>query len=305
MAEFSLKQVEIFVAVAELSSFTQAGRQLYLTQSTISAHVGALERTLGVRLFIRKARSRVYMTAEGQQLYPAMKRILSDCREVEEILRDGEGDAPLLLGASTVPAQYLLPDLLAGYLKKYSSSRFRIRRGDSTQVHEMLEAGKIRIGFAGAVLEPDRLLYIPLAEDKLVFITGNSRRFRQLRQEEKLGCDLLDEPFIAREEGSGTERAVLEYLHRTGRENTLRITARMDNPESVKTMVAQGAGVSILSELAVRREVEGGQLLSFEVDRESLRRSIYMVCRRDIHYTSEERRFMEFIRHAGKSRGAA
>lgn len=301
MAEFSLKQVEVFVAVAELSSFTQAGERLYLTQSTVSAHVSALERTLETRLFMRKARSQIHMTAEGQRIYPAMKRILSDCQEIEKILQDDEKGTPLMLGASTVPAQYLLPELLAGYLKKNPESQFQIRRGDSVEVHELLESGKIRIGFVGTMLEPRNLLYYPLAEDKLVLVTENSERFRRLQQEGKLGRDLLSEPFIAREEGSGTERSVLEYLHRVGLPaDTLHIAARMDDPESIKAMVTQGAGVSILSALAVRKEIEDGRLLSFEMDRESLRRSIYMACRRNVRYTGAERQFLEFIKRMGK-----
>lgn len=301
MSEFSLKQVEVFVAVAELSSFTQAGERLYLTQSTVSAHVSALERVLGTRLFTRKARSQIHMTAEGQRIYPAMKRILSDCHEIEGILQNGERDAPLLLGASTVPAQYLLPDLLAGYLKKYSETQFQIRRGDSVEVHELLETGKIRVGFVGTMLEPRSLLYYPLAEDKLVLVAENSPRFQKLHQAGTLGRELLSEPFIAREEGSGTEHSVLEYLHRAGLPaDTLHIAARMDDPESIKTMVAQGAGVSILSELAVRKEVGDGRLLSFEVDKESLRRAIYMVCRRNVRYTGPERQFVEYVKRMGK-----
>lgn len=301
MAEFSLKQVEVFVAVAELSSFTQAGERLYLTQSTVSAHISALERTLETRLFMRKARSQIHMTAEGQRIYPAMKRILSDCQEIEKILQDDEKSTPLMLGASTVPAQYLLPELLAGYLKKNPEIQFQIRRGDSVEVHELLESGKIRIGFVGTMLEPRNLLYYPLAEDKLVLITENSERFRRLQQEGKLGRDLLSEPFIAREEGSGTERSILEYLHRVALPaDTLHIAARMDDPESIKTMVKQGAGVSILSDLTVRKEIEDGRLLSFEMDRESLRRSIYMVCRRNVRYTGSERQFLEFMKRMGK-----
>jgi DNA-binding transcriptional LysR family regulator len=111
----------------------------------------------------------------------------------------------------------------------------------------------------------------------------------------------LNEPFLAREEGSGTEHSVLEYLHRAELPaDTLHIAARMDDPESIKTMVAQGAGVSILSELAVRKELADGRLLAFEVDKDSLRRTIYMVCRRNVRYTGQERQFLEFIRRTGK-----
>lgn len=301
MVGFSLKQIEVFAAVAELNSFTRAGEKLYLTQSTISAHINALERELETRLFIRQARQKIRLTPEGQRIYPAVKRILSDCQEMKDLLQDEDRELPLLLGGSTVPAQYLLPDLLSSFLKKYPDYHCLLKRGDSVRIHELLESGKIRIGFVGTLLDPQTFSYFPLIKDELVLVTENSPRFRKFQEQGALGRDLLTEPFIAREEGSGTERSVVKYLRKSGfSPEKIHVTARIDDPESIKNMVAQGAGVAILSSLAVRKEVEEGNLLSFGVEKEGLTRTIYMVCRRNVRYSHMERQFLEFTKRVGK-----
>ena len=83
MSEFSLKQIQVFVAVAELGSFTQAAQALFLSQSTVSAHLAALETALSTRLLDRDARRRVRLTPEGERVYPAAKKILADCAALE------------------------------------------------------------------------------------------------------------------------------------------------------------------------------------------------------------------------------
>jgi DNA-binding transcriptional LysR family regulator len=302
MNELNLKQIEAFVAVAELNSFTRASEKLYLTQSTVSTHIRTLEQSLGVPLFVRSTRRRIRLTADGQRIYPAAKRVLADCQTLMGLAQNEEAALPLSLGASTVPAQYVLPGLLADFLKRRPDSRYLLKRGDSVQIHELLKNGEIQIGFVGTMLEPDTLDYDPLAEDKLVLITENSGRFRELKRQGIWGRALLSEPTVAREEGSGTDRTVRNYLLENGFPmEELRIVARIDNPEAIKSMVARGVGVSVLSALAVHEEVAAGKLLQFEMEPGGLTREIYMVRRRNTACSRLTQQFIRFV----KSRSAA
>ena len=297
MMKFSLKQLEIFVSVAELNSFTKAAGELYLTQSTVSAHIRGLENALGVPLFLRDTRRCVQLTPQGQRLYPAAKRVLSDCRALGGLAENGREELPLLLGASTVPAQYLLPEMLAAFLRRHSDCRYLLKRGDSLQIHELLNTGAIRIGFVGTALDPVNLQYDAIAEDRLVMVTANNRFFQEKKRAGVFGCALLGEPTVAREEGSGTDRTVVSYMRsRNFPESRLKIVARIDNPETIKSMVACGAGVSVLSAMAVRAEVEAGKLLSFEMDENGLRRQIFMVCKKNAHCSALEQQFLCFCR---------
>ena len=296
MSEFTLKQLETFVAVVEHNSFTRAAEELFLTQSTVSSHVSGLENALGVTLFSRDARRSIRLTSDGQRLYPAAKQILNDCGELRGLLRGRELARPLSLGASTVPAQYILPELLAGFLKAHPDCRYRLKRGDSAQVYRCVEMGEIAVGFVGAWQEAERLIYTPLAVDRLVMVTENSSRFQQLYQSGRYGQELLGEPTVAREMGSGTDRTVVAFMQRIGfRPENLHIVARIDNPETIKSMVARGAGVSVFSALAVEEEVRAGRLLAFEMCPEGLRRKIYMIRRRDMTRSDMEERFCRYV----------
>ncbi|MCI2056468.1 MAG: LysR family transcriptional regulator [Oscillibacter sp.] len=301
MADFTLKQLETFVTVAELNSFTRAAEELYLTQSTISSHISALEAALDARLFARDTRRNIQLTSDGQRLYPAAKRVLSECRDLRAIQQGETIHQPLSLGASTVPAQYLLPDLLSGFLKGHADCRYLLKRGDSAQIHELLKAGEISIGFVGAEQDPELLTYEALAVDRLVMVTENSARYRALHSSGVWGRDLLGEPTVAREEGSGTDRTVNAYMHQIGFQTAqLQIVARIDNPETIKGMVARGAGVSVLSALAVQEEVQSGKLLAFEMDEEGLQRKIYMIRRKGELLGTTEQQFCQFVKRAAK-----
>lgn len=297
MPEFTLKQLETFSAVAELNSFTRAADELYLTQSTVSAHISSLESALGVRLFSRDTKRRVQLTPEGQRIYPAAKRVLADCRELKKLSQNDGAALPLLLGASTVPAQYVLPELLSVFLKRYPDCRYLLKRGDSDQIHELLLSGEIRVGFVGTTREQEGFSYVPIAKDRLVLVTENSDKYRAMQRSGIFGRELLGEPTVAREEGSGTDRTVIMYLRKIEFPmEKLHIVARIDNPETIKNMVARGSGVSVLSALAVQEDVAAGKLLSFEMDPKGLLRNIYMVYREDLPYSERERQFLHSIR---------
>jgi DNA-binding MarR family transcriptional regulator len=112
MLEINLKQLEAFVATTEFSSFTKAAEALYLTQSTVSAHINAMEQVMGVRLIQRGSRRRVQLTPEGKQAYDMAKEILNRCQTLQNLGSNIE-QCQLSVGASSVPSQYLVPELMS------------------------------------------------------------------------------------------------------------------------------------------------------------------------------------------------
>ncbi len=296
MLRINLKQLEAFTATAEYGSFTRAAEELYLTQSTVSAHILALEEAMGVQLILRGARRKLTLTEEGRRVYGAARDILDRCRLLQDPMA-AEGRVELSVGASTVPAQYLLPGLLSGFLQRHGESRFLLRRGDSAQVHGLLSQGEVRIGVVGAA--PDRRTFTcqTLCEDRLVLVTAPTQRFQALKARGACGRDLLDEPFIIREETSGTRQAAETYWRKHGiLPEKLHIVACMDNPEAIRRSVAGGMGVSVMSELSVREEAEAGRLLTFELDEEGFSRRIYLVWRRDVSLSRTEQAFVGYLR---------
>ena len=267
MLEFNLRQLEAFVAAADQGSFTRAAQALYLTQSTVSAHIQALEKALGQPLFVRDAKKAVTLTEAGRAAYPRAREILSRCQALQDAFLDPSRTQTLELAASTVPCKCLLPQLMAGFLADHANCRYQLRKGDSALVHRWLAAGEARLGFVGARLDEARFRYRPLLRDKLVTVTANTPRFQELHNRGARGRDLLSEPLILREEGSGTRRWLDAYLQQSGiRRDSLQIVAEIDQPDTILSSVASGMGVTVCSALAAREQLEAGRLLAFDLD---------------------------------------
>ena len=296
MLEINLKQLEAFVTTAEFSSFTKAAEALYLTQSTVSAHINSMEEVLGVRLIQRGSRRRVQLTAEGRQAYDMAKEILNRCQTLQNLGNTIE-QCQLSVGASSVPSQYLVPELMSGFLSKNPDSRYVLQRGDSDKIHRLLKQGDVRLGFVGAAQDRENYNYHVVAGDRLVLITANTERYRKLKAAGTSGRLLLREPIILREVSSGTRKAMEAYLNRLGVPvRSLDLVAQIDNTEAIKSSVSRGIGVSVVSELTVREELESGKLISFDLDAGGLFRNIYLCWRKDIVLTSVEKKFVEYVR---------
>ena len=294
MLDISIRQLEVFVATAEYCSFTKAAEDLHLTQSTVSMHIRTLEEVLGACLIERGARKKVILTEEGKRVYSMAKDILSRVDALQERRTDG-GEELLRIGTSTVPAQYLLPKLLSGFLKKHSRVKYILRRGDSEHILECIQKGEVRIGLTGYRNGDRSLIFQEIARDHLVLITENSEAYRAMQAAGNKGKDLLDRPMIAREESSGTQHAADAFLQKLGVTEP-NIVARMDNPESIKMSVAEGIGVSLISDLAVSAEVKAGKLLAFPFSPQAEERKLYVVWPRDALLTSTELRFVQYVK---------
>ncbi len=297
MIPFTLKQLEVFTAIVEYGSFSHAADELFLTQSSVSTHLITLEKVIGKPLIDRGSRKQPKLTHYGEILYPVAKKILVSCEDVLPLFQDQSARESIPLGASTVPGKYIIPKYLSAFLAVESAFRYTLKRGDSADVHKLLTGGKIRIGFAGAVSDPEVFDYFPLAEDRLVMVTPNTEYFQKMKKAGLYGKDLLGEPTVARELGSGTDRTAKNYLRNVGflPENQ-NIVARVEDPEAIKRMVAAGAGVSILSFMAVAEEVATGTLLSFDMDPSGLRRHIYLVTLKDTKFTLTEQKLLDFFK---------
>ena len=242
MAEMSLRQLEVLVAVVETGSFTEAGKRLYLAQSTISGHIRELENALGVRLFRREAKKNVRLTSSGRGVYRYAKDILARCKKLESEMEFNE-DRELLIGASTVPSHALIPAWLTAFSKENPDCCCRLLAGDSTRTLQKLLDNEIQLAFVGQTIHRSSLESVAVAEDRLVLITENSERFRRLKQDGVPGSQLLSEPLILREEGSGTLKRIEEYLEELNVDVlSMRVRARMELSRAIIALRAEGDG---------------------------------------------------------------
>ena len=301
MERLNLRQLEIFSAVVDAGSFTAAAEKLYLAQSTVSDNVRALEELLHLKLFHRESKRRLTLTLEGKRVYRYAQDILGRC---SALLLDVAVDSALelTLGASTVPAQSLLPGYMARFARENPACRCTLLCGDSAAVQQMLLNGDIHLGFVGSAAARQDRIYEPIAEDRLVLITPNTPRFAALKTQGVLGRELFREPFLFRERGSGTQKVIDNYLSEIRLDpQVIHTVAYVSDPTVLQRLVAEGTGVSILSALAVQEAVAAGQLLQFELDETPVRRSIYMVRRRKSSMSAPARTFAELVRKQAKA----
>lgn len=295
MLNINLKQLEAFVTTAEYSSFTKAAEELFLTQSTVSSHISALEKTLGVRLIQRSARQRVTLSKEGEQVYRDAKEILERCQALQDLKKQNDQNQ-LVIGASSVPGQCLMPEIMGDYLECCPDCHYIQLRGDSSRIHEFLAQRKANLGFVGIAANPKEYNYHPVAEDRLVLITANKEPCRTLYRQNKSGLELLHMPMILREENSGTRQEMERYLRNMQIDpEKLNVVAQIDNPEAIRSSVSRGLGVSIMSVLAAREYLLSQRLLSFELGDQGAFRKIYLCWRKDAILSPGEQKFLQFV----------
>jgi DNA-binding transcriptional LysR family regulator len=269
--------LETFIQAAELSSFTKAGQALDLSQAAVSQRIGALEKSLGVSLFRREG-GRVVLTDAGRQLYAYAERILALHREARQEITGQKAPivGELVLAASSIPGEHLLPSLLAKLSQTFPQVRVRASVSDTQTVLDQVQHGRAHLGLVGGKPEASDLEFRPFALDELVLIVppghawSKSSRVR-LRE---LTC----EPLIMREVGSGTRWCLERALAEVGKSvRDLRITLELGSNEAIKEAVLQGLGLAFLSTHAVRQEVETKQLHAVRVSDLKLTRDMFLV----------------------------
>jgi DNA-binding transcriptional LysR family regulator len=275
----NLKQLEIFVAVAETGSFSRGAELTYLTQSTVSQHISALETEAGIKLLDRTGRGAL-LTDGGKILLHHAHLVLSGVSEAERALKNYRGmtDIHLQVGCSTLPSDYLIPQALPLLFQRIPGLKLTVPRGDSSDILAMLAREDISLGVVGCRFPLDGIDFLPLCHDEIVLIVPPTHRWRG--GSPLTVHQLADEPFIDREPGSGTAKTVAEALTGAGvdlRQVTVR--ARLGSGEAVKKAVAGGLGIAFVSERSVRGEVERNELAVVPIPGLTISRKIYLATR--------------------------
>jgi DNA-binding transcriptional LysR family regulator len=276
----NLKQLEVFVAVAETRSFTQGAEKSYLTQSTVSQHISSLENEFGIRLLDRTGKG-VYLTEGGRIFYDFARRILAGTQEMTTAIHRYKGleQAVLRIGGSNIPGIYMIPRFLPLYHEMHPGVSVHVVQGDSHEILERLNNNEIEIGFIGSMYSDDTVIFDQIACDEIILVVDAGHHWKDAGEISLE--DLAGASFVFREEGSGTQGTVVSALVNAGiNPGSLRVTARLGSNEAVKQAVCRGVGVSFLSELSVRNECERRELFPVTVKGLAITRYFYSVHRR-------------------------
>ena len=273
----NIAQLKTFVTVVEHASFSEAARGMGLSQPAVTMQVQALEADLGVTLLDRRYR-KVEITEAGRTLLPYARKVLAELGQARTALDQLSETVSgrLLFAASTTPGQYVLPRLLGGFLKEYPEVGVSLRVFDTADVIEKVESGEAQLGMTGAEVHGARVEYERLGSDDLVMICSPDSPL--LAKKDLRFADLVDEPFIVRESGSGT-RMVFEDAMRHGGVDPaeLRVVMELGTNEAIVSAVEGGMGIGVVSLWVAEKALELGTVARVPGGSFPLARPLFLV----------------------------
>ena len=276
-----MRRLEVFCKVVELRSFTLAAKAMSLSQPTVSEHIRTLEEIVNERLLDRLGRE-VLATPAGRVFYQYARNIVQMRDEAVQALEQFRGNlaGKLVLGASTIPGTYLLPRIIGEFKSAHPAIQITLRIADTAQVVAHVIEGDVEAGLVGSKWSDRRLLMEEISTDELVLAVFPEHPWASKRRI-KLK-DLEGEPFILREEGSGTRMVMRRILEENGFElSKISVVAEMGSTESVRQGIKSKIGVSILSRSAVDEDIEHGLLAIVDIESIRFSRPLYLIQRRN------------------------
>jgi DNA-binding transcriptional LysR family regulator len=286
-------RLHVFHAVATSGSFSRAAREvLHISQPAVSKHVQALEEELGVPL-LQRVGKRVLLTEAGQIVQHYAEQVLGLAQDTQRALRELQGlqRGTLRLGASSTPGIYLLPPVLATFVRRYPGITLELEIANSQRVVEGVLARQWDLGMIGIPLAHPHLHVQPTWRDTLVLIVPPHHRLAA-RSAVTL-ADLAGETWIFREAGSASGQVVKDVLNgaRFGQDHTL----VLQGSEGVKQAVMAGLGIAMVSRFAVSLEVQQGVLRVVPITDVRAARDLCLIWRHDSHLPAAVRAFLEVL----------
>ena len=293
-----IKQLEIFVCVARNLNFSKAAEELYISQPSVSAQISALEKFLGAQLLVRNTKE-VSLTKTGLDFLAYAQKILSLRDQAIYSVRGEDRSiySAIDIISSTIPAQYLLPDIIASFQKQWPNIVFRLEQADSHRVEQEMGGFRYDFGMVGTVPDGDRFNYYPVYDDELVLIIPKDEQQKSESIRENFAGYILQTPFIMRETGSGTRKEVETLLSKIGvRLCDLRIPAFFSDAHSILLAVSHGMGVSLISKVAAKMFVEAGLLTAVEMNDPLFRRQIFLLHSKELWLSPIQQAFADYVR---------
>ncbi len=288
-----LGQIEAFVQVAQLRSFSRAAQALQLTQPSVTARIQSLERELGEELFERGGRG-VRLTDAGEAFLPYAVRILQMMKEgrnaVEEVRHLHLGH--LRLGSALTISTYVLPKLLHQFRARHPGINVSVRTGRSEFVLQMVLNDEVQVGLVRSLHHVD-VETIPLYEDEIVLVVPKDHPFAERRQATLE--EVTREPFILFDRGSSYFGLINSYFRQMGK--VPRVAMELDSLEATKRMVEEGLGIAMVPKVTIERELQVGALVQVDiVDAPSLSRTIALIYRRHRRRSRPVQAFIDLLR---------
>ncbi|MBI4823914.1 MAG: LysR family transcriptional regulator [Nitrospirae bacterium] len=289
-------KLKVFCTVAETKSFSKASEIIHLTQPAVSLQIQTIEEAFETKLFDRSS-STVTLTRAGEILYRYAKEILALYASIEKDIGAVTGlvKGSIAVGTSTTIGNYLLPTVIADFKRAYPKIKIQLIVGNTKRIVEFLKAGNLNLGLVEGEVTKYKVMTEKLVSDELSLIVAPFHPWAK-RKEVSIH-EITKEPFILREDGSGTRQVIEKYLNKKGiTTQDMEISAVIGSTEAIKESVENGIGISIVSKWAVRKELRYGTINALGFKEVKMLRDFSLIFNRNsIHsYASDE--FMAYLK---------
>jgi DNA-binding transcriptional LysR family regulator len=289
-------KLKVFCTVAETKSFSKTSEIIHLTQPAVSLQIQALEEVYETKLFDRSSGT-VTFTPAGEVLYKYAKEILALYASAEKVIGKLTGlvKGSITIGASSNIGNYLLPSVITDFRKTHPKIKIHLLVGNTKRVVELLNSGNIDLGLVEGDVVRQKIVVKKLISDELLVIVSPNHLWA--KKKEVSITDLVKEPFIFREAGSGTRQMIENFLNR--HEITLqdmKVSIVLGSTEAIKDAVENGLGVSIISRWAARKESKYGTLRLLSIKEEKIVRDFSLIINKNLVSSNALDEFLTFLK---------
>lgn len=260
------RRLQVFHAVARHLSFTRAAESLFMTQPAVTFQIKQLEEQFNTRLFDR-GHGRIALTAAGEMVFEYAEKILALSTELETRLGEMTGQmcGPLLIGASTTIAEFLLPRILGEFNSLYPQVRACLTVANSENIESRVADHSLDVGLIENETANPNLTREICCKDELQAIFAPDYPLRELSSVR--AKELLDYEFVSREPGSGTREVTDSFFRESGvSPERLKTTMELGSLEALKGVVSTGLGFAIVSRSSVGKELQLDTLMAIPLE---------------------------------------
>jgi DNA-binding transcriptional LysR family regulator len=285
---FTLRQLEVFLAVARSESVSRAATELGMSQSAVSGALSDLEQQFEIQLFDRIGK-RLRLSALGRSLRPPGEALEERARELEQALSSRSAAGPLRIGATLTIGNYVAMPLVARFLREHPGARVKLEIGNTAEITRRVQNFEIDVGLVEGELRESELRVTPWCDDELVVFCAPAHPFAS--KESLDDRDLLAASWIVREPGSGTRQA-FEHAMR-GVLSELEIRLELPHTEAIKSAVEAGMGVGCVSRIAVAEAFRHGSLIPCRVPHRDFRRQFFFALHEEKYLSAPIQSWLE------------
>jgi DNA-binding transcriptional LysR family regulator len=289
----NLNQLRVFYEAAKHQSFTEAAHRLFVTQPAITAQIKSFENQCNLKLFKKKGR-KVYLTDEGKTLYECVKRVFECEKEIEELMEEMRElkRGILRLGTTKAYARYFMPFLISRFREAYPHVKVYLDEGSSLDMVRSVVELRNEVAVIAKVEDDPEVAFIPFSQEELIIIVAPDHG---LAQKKSVSVeDLIKEPIIMKEAGSGTRKQVNDLFSK--RRLVPNVLMETSNTEFIKQLVQRGDGISFVVREAVAAELKEKKLATVLLKGEQMFLDVSIAYLKHQYLSPPARAFVEMLK---------